>query len=189
MATKTQILNLIKDNPIEIGHFIGFKDLTELNNEWLKMFLFNDKDLTLQGHRGSFKTTTLSLFFAIHTVIKPNETLMYFRKTDTDVSEICRQTINILESGCMRDIVYTLYGFELKMLKATSNEIQTNLSTTIKGTSQIVGLGIGTSITGKHADIVCTDDIVNLNDRMSQAERERTKSAYQELQNVKNRGG
>lgn len=189
MASKSQILKLIKYNPVEIGHWIGFEDLTDLHNEWLKMFLFEEDDQTIQGHRGSYKTTTLSLFFGIHAVIKPNETLMYFRKTDTDVTEICRQTINILESGCMQEIVRTLYGFDLKLLKATNNEIQTNLTTKIKGASQIVGLGIGTSITGKHADIVCTDDIVNLNDRISQAERERTKIAYQELQNVKNRGG
>ena len=61
--------------------------------------------------------------------------------------------------------------------------------TNIKGSSQLVGLGIGTSITGKHADIVATDDIVNINDRISTAERNRTKLAYQELQNIKNRNG
>jgi predicted phage terminase large subunit-like protein len=52
-----------------------------------------------------------------------------------------------------------------------------------------VGLGIGTSITGRHADIIVTDDIVNVSDRVSEAERNRTKIAYMELQNVKNRGG
>lgn len=188
-ASKKQILNLLWENPIEIGHWVGFKDLTELHNEWLKMFLYSEEDITLQGHRGSYKTTVLSLFFAIHAIEKPNETLLYFRKTGTDVVEISRQTVHILESGCMQQIVRTLYGKELKLLRASGTEIQTNLSTTIKGTSQIVGLGIGTSITGKHADIVCTDDIVNVNDRVSQAERERTKIAYQELQNIKNRGG
>src|SRR5699024_5817446 len=43
--------------------------------------------------------------------------------------------------------------------------------------------------TGKHADIVVTDDIININDRISKAHRERTKYVYQELQNIKNRGG
>ena len=187
--SKEQILYLLKNNPIEIGHWVGFKDLTDLHNEWLKGFLFGKEDQTLQAHRGSFKTTTLSLFFAIHAVVSPNETLLYFRKTGSDVVEIARQTINILESGCMKEIVRALYGIDLVLLKKSGSEIQTNLSTSIRGTSQIVGLGIGTSITGKHADIVVTDDIVNINDRISQAERERTKLAYQELQNIKNRGG
>lgn len=189
MINKKQILKLIWENPVEIGHWVGFKDLTALHNEWLRSFLYNDNDQTLQAHRGSYKTTTLSLFFAIHAVIKPNETLLYFRKTGADVVEISRQTANILNSGCMRNIIKILYGKELSLFKESGMEIQTNLSTTIKGTSQIVGLGIGTSITGKHADIVVTDDIVNIKDRISTAERERTKIAYMELQNIKNRGG
>lgn len=82
-----------------------------------------------------------------------------------------------------------LYGKDLVFIVNSNSEIHTNLATSIKGSSQLVGLGIGTSITGKHADIVVTDDIVNINDRISQAERERTKLAYMELQNIKNRGG
>lgn len=189
IIAENKILEMLKYHPIEIGHWVGFNDLTDMHNEWLKGFLYRRDDQTLQAHRGSFKTTTLSLFFAIHAVIKPNETLLYFRKTDPDVVEVSRQTANILQSGCMNLIVENLYGKSLKLLKSSSNEIQTNLSTTIKGSSQIVGLGIGTSITGKHADIVVTDDIVNVNDRISEAEREHTKIAYMELQNIKNRGG
>lgn len=186
---KEQVLNLLWDNPIEIGHWVGFKDLTQMHNKWLRSFLYDNKDQTLQAHRGSYKTTTLSLFFAIHSIIKPNESILYFRKTSSDVNEIARQTINILNSGCVHAIVKLLYGKDLELLKSTSNEIHTNLTTSIKGSSQITGLGIGTSITGKHADIIVTDDIVNVSDRVSQAEREHTKLSYQELQNIKNRGG
>lgn len=187
--TKKDILDLIYDNPIEIGHWVGFKDLTAMHNEWLKKFLFSIDDQTLQAHRGSFKTTTLSLFFGIHTIIKPNETVLFFRKTGSDVAEIIRQTSNILKSGCMQEIVRILYGKELLLTKDSNYEISTNLTTTIKGSDQLVGLGLGTSITGKHADIVVTDDIVNIKDRISSAERGYTKLAYQELQNIKNRGG
>ena len=186
---KTDILNLLWEQPVKIGHWVGFKDLTEMHNEWLKSFLYDDEDQTLQGHRGSFKTTTLSLFFGIHAIIKPNETLLFFRKTGGDVTEIIRQTSNILHSGCMQEIVHVLYNKDLVLPKDSCSEITTNLTTTIKGQSQIVGLGIGTSITGKHADIVVTDDIVNVKDRISTAERNNTKTAYMELQNIKNRGG
>lgn len=188
-ASKQEILDLLWYNPIEIGKWVGFKDLTEMHNEWLRGFLYTKDDQTLQGHRGSFKTTTLSLFLALHSIINPNETVLFFRKTGNDVTEVMRQTSNILKSGCMQVIVQTLYGKYLALRKDSNHEITTNLLTTAVGSSQIVGLGIGTSITGKHADIVVTDDIVNINDRLSQAERERTKIAYQELQNIKNRGG
>lgn len=187
--SKERILGLLYDNPIEIGHWVGFRDLTEMHNQWLKQFLFKTEDQTLQGHRGSFKTTTLSLFLAIHAVIHPNETVLFFRKTGGDVAEVIRQTANILQSGCINEIVKSIYNKDILLIKSSNSEIQTNLSTSIRGSSQIVGLGIGTSITGKHADIIVTDDIVNINDRISTAEREHTKLAYQELQNIKNRGG
>ncbi len=188
-ASKREILDLLWYNPVEIGKWVGFKDLTDMHNEWLRGFLYAKDDQTLQGHRGSYKTTTLSLFLALHCIIAPNETAMFFRKTSNDVAEIMRQTGNILQSGCVSFIVQTLYSKQLTLTKNSNFEISTNLTTSIKGSAQIVGLGIGTSITGKHADIVVTDDIVNINDRISQAERERTKLAYQELQNIKNRGG
>lgn len=187
--TREQALELLWDNPVKIGHWVGFRGLTQLHNKWLRAFLYGTEDQTLQGHRGSYKTTVLSLFLAIHAVIAPNETTLFFRKTGADVGEVIRQTANILQSSCMREIVRALYGKELYLTVCSASQIQTNLSTSIRGSSQIVGLGIGTSITGKHADIVITDDIVNVNDRVSQAERERTKLAYMELQNIKNRGG
>ena len=184
---REQILKTIYEHPIEIGHWVGFNDLNEINNQWLRKFLFGKDDITLQGHRGSYKTTTLSLFFAIHIVINPNETVLFFRKAD--VAEVIRTTGNVLSSGCMQEIVNVLYEKDLKFLKLSNWEINTNLQTSIRGASQLTGLGLRTSITGKHADIVVTDDIVNINDRVSVAERESTKIRYQELQNIKNRGG
>ena len=187
---RAKILELLKNEPYKIGHFVGFKDLTTLHNEWLKSFLFEKKDQTLLAHRGSYKTTCLSVFLALHTVIFPNENIMFFRKTDTDVTEVIKQTQKILHTGCMGEICRTLYkGHGLNILKETDSEINTDLCTNIKGASQIVGLGIKTSMTGKHADIVVTDDIVNVKDRISRAEREQTKLQYMELQNVKNRSG
>jgi len=151
--------------------------------------LYAEEDQTLLAHRGSYKTTVLSLFLAIHTVIDPNENVMFFRKTDDDVTEVMTQAQKILQSGVMQRIVLDLYDTELRFLKSNNSEIHTNLCTSTKGVSQVIGLGIGTSITGKHADIVVTDDIVNLKDRISRAERERTKIQYMELQNICNRGG
>ena len=188
-ASRKAVLDLLWNEPYKIGHWVGFKDLTTLHNEWLRSFLYADEDQTLLAHRGSYKTTVLSLFFALHIVIDPNRNVLFFRKTDDDVTEVIIQTQKILKSGCMQQIVRSLYGIDLKILKENNSEIHTNLCTSSRGVSQLVGLGIGTSVTGKHADIVVTDDIVNIKDRVSKAEREKTKTLYMELQNVRNRGG
>jgi predicted phage terminase large subunit-like protein len=111
------------------------------------------------------------------------------RKTDTDVKEIIKQVQNILDNPRTRYFVQVIYGINLQLPTRSATETSTNLTTDIKGTSQLVGMGIGSSVTGKHFDNIFTDDIVNVNDRMSKADRDRTKILYQELQNVKNRGG
>lgn len=188
-AKKRQYLELVRDNPVMFGKWAGFTDLVSIHNDWIKSFLYDDDDQTLLAHRGSFKTTCLAIAIALLIVLLPNKNIIFFRKTDTDVIEIVVQVSKILQSEHMKALVWALYDVELVLTKNTSWEIDTNLKTSSRGTSQLLGMGIGASLTGKHGDIVITDDIVNLKDRISKAERERTKSAYMELQNVKNRGG
>ncbi len=188
-SRKQAVLDLLWKEPYKIGHWVGFKDLTELHNMWLRSFLYSQEDQTLLAHRGSYKTTDLSLFLALHAIERPNENVMFFRKTDDDVTEVITQARKILQSSVIRRIVYDLYDLNLQLITANNSEIMTNLCTSTRGVPQVVGLGIGTSITGKHGDIIVTDDIVNLRDRTSRAERERTKIQYMELQNIRNRGG
>jgi len=59
----------------------------------------------------------------------------------------------------------------------------------MRGAMALTGLGTSASLTGKHADVIVTDDIVNLSDRASGAERRRVCGVYQELQNIRNPGG
>lgn len=184
-----KILDLIIDEPVEIGKRLGFNDLTAIHNVWLKKMIFGKEDKTLLAHRGSYKTTCLSIAIAIIMVLFPNLTIIFLRKTDTDVTEVVKQVSKILQTTLFKWMVQELYGVDLILLEDTTQKITTNLMTSNKGASQLLGLGIGASITGKHADIVITDDIVNVKDRMSQAERDRTSNAYMELQNIKNRGG
>ena len=186
---KQAVLDFLWNEPYKIGHWVGFKDLTGLHNTWLRSFLYSHEDQTLLAHRGSYKTTDLSLFLALHAIERPNENVMFFRKTDDDVTEVITQTRKILQSSVIGRIVHDLYDLSLQLITANDSEIMTNLCTSTRGASQIMGLGIGTSITGKHGDIIVTDDIVNLRDRTSRAERERTRIQYMELQNIRNRGG
>lgn len=182
-------LDLIYEEPYKIGHWVGFADLTELHNDWIRDFLFAEQDQTLLAHRGSYKTTSLSVCLALMIVLRPDLNIIFLRKTDTDVIEIVRQVAKMLEHDVMQDIAKELYGRNIVQTISSSSEINTNLNTFSRGSSQLIGMGILTSITGKHGDVIVTDDIVNVRDRASKSERERTKQAYMELQNIKNRGG
>lgn len=188
-AEQQRILDVIYERPVEIAHWLGRDKMGELHNEWLKLFLFAQKDITLQAHRGSYKTTTLAVFLALHCIVKPNEPLIYFRKTDINVADVAREVRRYLESGCLRKLTYQLYGLDLVVTRANNTAIDVNLHTAAGGQALITGFGIGSSVTGKHADLIITDDIVTVEDRVSASGREQTKRAYQELQNIKNRGG
>lgn len=146
-------------------------------------------DHTLQASRGTYKTTCVSVALALICVLLPNKRTMFMRKTDTDVKEVIKQVQKILLDPHTQYFVQSIYGVNLKLTTQTATEVSTNLTTDIKGTGQLVGIGTGGSLTGKHFDFIFTDDIVNVQDRISKAERERTKVVYQELQNIKNRGG
>ncbi|CCY66820.1 terminase large subunit [Clostridium sp. CAG:678] len=101
-AKQKQILDLLYDQPVLIGHWVGFKDLTALHNEWLRSFLYSKENQTKQAHRGSYKTTDVSLFMALHTIVAPNQNILFFRKTDNDVIEVIKQVKQILATGCLR---------------------------------------------------------------------------------------
>lgn len=182
-------LELLYREPVRIGELVDFTDLTDIHNEWIKSFVYGEEDQTLLAHRNSYKTTSLSIAIAIMMVLNPKENIIFMRKTDTDVVEIITQVANILDSSVMREIIYSLHGIDLQFVKRSGSEVNTNLNVHSRGTSQLVGLGISSSLTGKHAQIIITDDIVNPKDRYSRAERENTKRVYMELQNIKNPSG
>ena len=147
-------------------------------------------DYTLLGHpRGSYKTTCLSVALAFGAVLRPDKSTFFIRKTDDDVTEIVAQAQKILDSDLLRYIAYEIYGIDLELTTRSAYKIDTNLAWSNRGQVQIQGMGLNGSITGKHADYIYTDDIVNVKDRISRAEREQTKRQYMELQNIRNRGG
>lgn len=187
--TRQEAIDFLVDTPYLLGHLVGFDKLTELHNQWIKEMIYGQGDETLQSHRGSYKTTCVSLALSIIIVLFPHDRTLFMRKTDTDVKEVIAQVKKILTSQQMTYIISCVYGCEIKMNKDAANELNTSLTNDVRGTSQLLGMGSGSSITGKHFDRIFTDDIVNVQDRISKAERDRTKLVYQELRNIVNRGG
>lgn len=187
-SKKQNLVSLIRNNPVKIAQLCGFKDMGDLHNLWLKQMLFRKEDQTLLAHRGSYKTTCLSVALALMLILWPNRKIIFLRKTDDDVVEVIQQVRKILDTSVFSLMVQVLYGVDLAV-SASTTKIDTVLNTSTQGAVQLLGIGTSGSLTGKHADIVVTDDIVNLKDRASKAERNRIKAVYQELQNIKNRGG
>ena len=182
-------VDFLLNRPVDYARMLGFTKLGSLHNSWIMSMVRGTEDGTLMAHRASYKTTCVSIALAEIIILLPRLRTMFMRKTDTDIKEVIKQVQKILLDPHTQYFVQCIYGVDLKLTVQAANEISTNLSTDVKGSAQLIGIGTGGSLTGKHYDRIFTDDIINLQDRISKAERDRTKLVYQELQNIKNRGG
>lgn len=147
------------------------------------------QDMTLLAHRGSFKTTCLAFAMAAMCILYPRRNILFMRKTDDDVTEIIREVKMLLAHPALQYLSRLIYGQPAALLRSDMYSVHTGCFSAMRGCPQLLGLGTGGSLTGKHADFVITDDVVNLQDRLSPAERSRIRSVYQELQNIRNPGG
>ena len=181
---------LLMEKPAEAARLCGLTRLTDtLHGRWIREMVFGQGDMTLLAHRGSYKTTCLSFAMAVMLVVYPRKNLLFLRKTDSDVLEVLRQVKLLLATDAMQELTGRIYGSPVQVLRGDMWSVNTDCYAAIRGAPQLLGLGTGGSMTGKHADIILTDDIVNLQDRISVVERKRICGVYQELQNIRNPGG
>ena len=181
----------LMNRPAAFGRLVGFTKLNDtLHNAWIRDMVLGEGDRTLQSHRGSYKTTGLTVAMADISILFPRVRMAFMRKTDNDVKEVITQVRKILENPNTRYLSKLIWGQEIRLIRATATELDTSLTASDpRGAAQLTGIGTGGSLTGKHYDLIFTDDIVNVQDRISRAERERVKIIYQELQNIRNRDG
>lgn len=187
--TREEAVRFLIERPVEFAHMVGFTKLTEMHNEWIKDMVCGENDGTLQAHRGSYKTSCITIAFPIIMLLYPNDRCMFVRKTDNDVKEVVTQVSKILKTDYFQVFAEAIYKRDVQIVTENAKEITLDIVGDARGSAQLVGMGTGGSLTGKHFERIFTDDIINLEDRKSRAERERTKTVYQELQNLKNRGG
>lgn len=188
-VTQRRARSLLR-NPAEYGRRLGYTLLRDdLHGLWMRRIIGGEGDMTLQAHRGSYKTTCLEVALAVILMTQREKNIIFLRKTDSDVAEVMHAVRGILLHPLTQAACRVLTDGPLELPKATGKQITTSLYARAGGAPQLLGIGLGGSLTGKHADIIITDDIVNRLDRQSKAERERTKQVYQELQNLRNPGG
>ncbi len=187
---RADIWNIWRYHPAAVGRMVGFSDLTdELHGRWMQHILYGAGDYTLQAHRLSYKSSCLSVSLAMWCALNHARNAILVRKTDADVGESIKQAKKVFENEAFCWMAAQLLGQSVSVLKSTANAVTVSTYDSPRGAEQLLGIGSGGSITGKHADLIVCDDLVNLTDRISRAERERTKSIVQELRNVVTRDG
>ena len=143
MLTREQALEFMLYNPVKYAHMLGFDRLESLHNDWIVDMVRGKEDESLMAHRGSYKTTCVSISLAEIIVLLPRLRTMFMRKTDDDVKEVVKQVQKILADPHTIYLVQCIYGVNLKLTVESSAETSTNLASDVRGTSQLIGIGIG----------------------------------------------
>ncbi|MBX7086673.1 MAG: hypothetical protein K1X70_09610 [Leptospirales bacterium] len=180
------ILLLFKEYPHEFGKYLGYSSLREIHSSWIKYVYLSDRDLTLQAHRNSFKTTCVTVVGAIWTMLYyPETTILIVCKADQTAQAILSEIAGHYDRDPLRNL-YRLLGVPQPKSKDRWNQHGITLSTKQRSSKEnnIDALGLGSSITGRHYDLVICDDIVTMDDRISRAEREYTKRWVGEIKNI-----
>ena len=87
-----QLLDKIKNDPSKVANAVGFKDVKPFpHNEWMNEIIYGHDDYTLMSHRGSYKSSCLSVCIALIMVMMPWLNIIFLRKTDSDVTEMIRR--------------------------------------------------------------------------------------------------
>lgn len=192
--TKEEVVHLLTNEAHMVGRMLGtgYDLLEPIHSEWIKTWVLNPQGFRVtvhQAHRDSFKSTCLRLCIAILLVLNPLLTIILLRKSEDAVKELVNGVSKILDTPLFQTFINILHpdivkkgGF--KKTTDTALSIDTNLNTSLSGEFQLRGLGLGSPLTGKHAALIITDDIVTTDDRESEAERRSTIAKYQELMNI-----
>lgn len=192
--TKEEVVRLLTTEAHIVGRMLGtgYNLLEPIHGEWIRNWILNPEDFRVtihQAHRDSYKTTCLRLCVAILIILNPLLTIIVLRKSEDAVKELVNGVSKILDTPLFQTFAAILHPDlylkgGLKKTTDTALAIDTNLNTSLSGEFQLRALGLGSPLTGKHAGLIITDDIVTTDDRESEAERRNTIAKYQELMNI-----
>jgi hypothetical protein len=177
-----KLASLLVEYPHILGQYLGYDELTELHSVWIKYLWMAPHHVSLQAHRGSFKTTSVLIVgFLWWILFHWDDRVCFIRKDFTSSSEVLKVISRIMNGPKFRSLFYSLYGTTFKLVTDTTDSLTWNLKTKESPEGNLSAFGIGGSLTGKHFDKIFGDDLITIRDRVSKAERDRVDNFVMEL--------
>ncbi len=175
-------LKMIKNQPHLLGHMLGKILLTPMHSKWIKYIWDSDQDRSLQAHRDSYKTTSISIIGSIRWMLfYPGDRIGILRKKLDNASKVIKVIAELMELDEAKELFKYAHGFYPEIVELNQFRLTFNFKDTITPEGNINAYGIDSSITGAHLEKPIMDDFSTLKDRISKAEREKTKIIIQEI--------
>ena len=192
----------IKQYPHLIGHLCGKTLLTPLHSDWMHWCLDHKEKHGLLGHRGSYKSTSITELGVIYCWMQdPEQTIAIVRKSYSLSAEMVREIMNIAESPPIYYLLMHCWYADAnnnipdsalkEPLFDMRKEGKLNLSIRTRHTKEasLTGLGLNGNFTGFHTDRLLIDDGTSYLDRVFDRERAFSIMMINELlSNILNRG-
>lgn len=180
----------IRQYPHILGHIAGRDKLTELHSEWIKYVWTSGKSVSLNAHRGSFKSTALiHIGVPWYLLFNPDARICIVRKTYADAADAVATIAKVMEQPEIRELFYFCHGEYPNFRVKREGKIDFTFKRTKTPEGSVTGFGLNSPLVGRHFDFILCDDISTLKDRLSKAEREYTKQIWRELvTNIIDRG-
>ena len=175
-------LALIREYPHILGHIAGKDRLTKLHSEWIRSCWESEQDFSLQAHRDAYKTTAVMVTGSIWWLLfHPNDRIGIIRKSFTDAALVVGTIKEIMMTPAIRELFRFAHGYYPEFKIKREGLLTFTFKETITPEGNVNAYGIKQTLTGTHLDKIGCDDFVTLEDRISPAEREKTKSRIREI--------
>lgn len=174
-------IELIRKHPEILGLLAGKDKLTSLHGDWMTYLLDANEERTLQAHRGSFKTTAVIEIGVIwYLMFHPDARIGILCKSYTAAAERVRNISNIMMMPEIYSLLAFAWGEKWKFTVRREGKLELSVKKSKTKEVSVTALGVDSGVTGSHFTLVIGDDVVDLKDRVSEAEREKTKYVLQE---------
>lgn len=181
MITKEFIRRLI-EYPHYLGWLIGKEKLLPIHSEWIRYCWDSSEPRALQAFRGGYKSTAIDVVGIIRNfLVRPDDRIAIIRKSYKDACTIVDSVSKAMKLPALKEVFKFVYGFEPKATTDKEGKINFNFKKSITPEASLTAFGLDSSLTGFHFDRIICDDIITLKDRISKAEREKTKEIVKEL--------
>jgi hypothetical protein len=172
----------IWDEPRFLGRLLGYTKLRPLHDRWIRDCWDRKRLSCIMAYRGSYKTTSVIIVGIIrHLLFFPDARILIIRKTFTDAANVVKTISAAFDKPLLKALFYEVHGVTPEKTVDGNGRLSFAFKTTATPEANLAAYGIGTAITGTHADVIIADDIVTLDDRVSEAKRNATKEYLKEV--------
>lgn len=178
-------LEQVRDWPHLIGHLCGKTKLTDIHSDWIKLLWDappEENVVALQSHRGAYKTTACTEVGIMYDLLfHPNHRIALIRETFTEASNTLEAIKKYMRLEPVRALFAIAHGAPPEEVTSREGEVTYSFKRYVTKEPSIHAYGINQVPTGSHFDRILCDDIITINSRLSNANRERVKLGLTEI--------